>query len=37
MAVVMAGEWVHYLARLQGDLEEGVGAAGEAARQPWWR
>jgi uncharacterized membrane protein YccC len=37
MAVVMAGEWVHYLARLQGDLEEGVGTAGEAARQPWWR
>ncbi len=37
MAVVMAGEWVHYLARLQGDLEEGVSTAFEAARQPWWR
>ena len=37
MAVVMAGEWVQYLARLEADLEEGVGTAVEAARKPWWR
>jgi hypothetical protein len=37
MAVVMAGEWVQYLARLEVDLEDDVGAASEAARKPWWR
>jgi hypothetical protein len=37
MAVVMAGEWVQYLARLEADLEGAVSAAVEAARKPWWR
>ena len=37
MAVVMAGEWVQYLARLQTDLEEAVTTASEVARKPWWR
>ncbi|HMJ38777.1 MAG TPA: FUSC family protein [Verrucomicrobiae bacterium] len=37
MAVVMAAEWVQYLARLEGDLEEAVSTASEAARKPWWR
>jgi len=37
MAVVMAGEWVQNLARLEADLEEAAGAAVEAARKPWWR
>ncbi len=32
MAVVMAGEWVQNLARLEADLEEAVGAAVEAAQ-----
>lgn len=37
MAVVMAGEWVQNLTRLEADLEEAVGAAVEAAQKPWWR
>jgi uncharacterized membrane protein YccC len=37
MAVVMAGEWLQNLARVEGDLEEAVGIAEEAARKPWWR
>ena len=37
MAVVMAGEWVQSLARLEADLEEAAGTAVEAARKPWWR
>jgi hypothetical protein len=37
IAVVIAGEWVQDLTRLEGDLEEPVGAAVDAARKPWWR
>jgi hypothetical protein len=37
MAVVMAGEWVQNLARLETDLEEAVGTVVEAGRKPWWR
>jgi uncharacterized membrane protein YccC len=37
MAVVVAGEWVQSLARLEADLEEAAGTAVEAARKPWWR
>lgn len=37
MAVVMAGEWVQDLARLEADLEGAVCTAVEAARKPWWR
>jgi uncharacterized membrane protein YccC len=37
MAVVMAGEWVQNLTRLEADLEESVNAAVEAAQKPWWR
>jgi hypothetical protein len=37
MAVVMAGEWVENLARLEDDLVRPVATAVEAARQPWWR
>jgi hypothetical protein len=37
MAVVMAGEWVQSLARLETDLESAVSTAAEAARKPWWR
>ena len=37
MAVVMAGEWVQSLARLEVDLETAVSTAVEAARKPWWR
>jgi len=37
MAVVMAGEWVQDLTRLEADLEEPVSAAVEAAQKPWWR
>jgi uncharacterized membrane protein YccC len=37
IAVVMAGEWVQNLTRLEGDLEEPVSAAAEAAQKPWWR
>jgi uncharacterized membrane protein YccC len=37
MALVMAGEWVQNLTRLEADLEEPVSAAAEAAQKPWWR
>ena len=37
MAVVMAGEWVQNLARLEADLDQPVNTAVEAARIPWWR
>jgi uncharacterized membrane protein YccC len=37
MAVVMAGEWVQNLARLEADLEGAAETAVEAARKPWWR
>jgi hypothetical protein len=37
MAVVMAAEWVQYLARLQGDLDQATSTAREAALKPWWR
>jgi len=37
MSVVMAGEWVQNLARLESDLEEAVDTVVEAARKPWWR
>jgi uncharacterized membrane protein YccC len=37
MAVVMAGEWVQNLARLESDLEGAVDTVVEGARKPWWR
>ena len=37
MAVVIAGEWVENMARLEADLERPVTVAVEAARTPWWR
>ncbi len=37
MAVVMAAEWVQYLARLEGNLNQAVSIAREAALKPWWR
>ena len=37
VAVVIAGEWVQNLARLQADLEQPVAAAVAAARIHWWR
>jgi hypothetical protein len=37
IAVVIAGEWVQDLTRLEADLEEAVGVAVEAAKKPWWR
>jgi len=37
MAVVMAAGWVQYLARLQGDLDQAVCTAREAALKPSWR
>jgi uncharacterized membrane protein YccC len=37
MAVVIAGEWVQNLARMEADLEQTVDAAVAAARVPWWR
>jgi uncharacterized membrane protein YccC len=37
MAVVIAGEWLQNLARLESDLEKAASAAAEAARRPWWR
>ena len=37
MAVVMAGEWVQNLARLETDLEGAVSTAADTARKPWWR
>ncbi len=37
MAVVIAGEWVQYLARLETDLAAAVDTARAAALKPWWR
>jgi uncharacterized membrane protein YccC len=37
MAVVIAGEWVQNLVRLEVDLEQPVDAAVAAARTHWWR
>ena len=37
MAVVMAGEWVQNLARLESDLEPAAATAADAASKPWWR
>ncbi len=37
MAVVMAAQWVQYLARLQRDMDQAVGTAREATLSPWWR
>ncbi len=37
VAVVIAGEWVQNVARLEDDLERPVAVAVEAARTPWWR
>ena len=37
MAVVMAGEWIQNLARLEEDLGKPVSVATAAARTPWWR
>lgn len=37
MAVVIAGEWVENVARLEDDLQRPVASAVEAARTPWWR
>lgn len=37
MAVVIAGEWVQNLARMEADLEQPVRAAVEAAATRWWR
>jgi hypothetical protein len=37
IAVVIAGEWVQNLARMEADLEQPVEAAVAAARGHWWR
>jgi hypothetical protein len=37
IAVVIAGEWVQNLARMEADLEKPVKQATEAARIRWWR
>jgi hypothetical protein len=37
MAVVIAGEWVQNLARMEADLEQPVRSAVEAAASRWWR
>jgi uncharacterized membrane protein YccC len=37
MAVVMAGEWVQYLARLVRDLDQAVSTMRAGAMKPWWR
>jgi len=37
IAVVIAGEWVQNLARMEADLEQPVEAAVAAARMRWWR
>jgi len=37
VAVVIGGEWVQDLTRLEADLEEPVTVAVEAAQKPWWR
>ena len=37
IAVVIAGEWVQNLARMEAGLEQPVEAAVAAARMRWWR
>jgi hypothetical protein len=37
IAVVIAGEWVQNLARMEADLEQPIAAAVAAARGHWWR
>ena len=37
MAVVIAGEWVLNVARLENDVQRPVAVAVESARTPWWR
>lgn len=37
MAVVIAGEWVQNLARMEAGLQQPVAAAAAAARISWWR
>jgi uncharacterized membrane protein YccC len=37
MAVVIAGEWVQNLARMEADVQQPVDAAVAAARIHWWR
>jgi uncharacterized membrane protein YccC len=37
MAVVIAGEWVQNLARMEADLEQPVKSALQAAGTPWWQ
>jgi uncharacterized membrane protein YccC len=37
MAVVIAGEWVENIARMEDDLEEPVARAVAAGQTPWWR
>lgn len=37
LAVVIAGEWVANLNRLERSLEKPVALAAEASRVPWWR
>ena len=37
LAVVMSGEWVQNMARLEDDLDRPVATAVAAARAPWWR
>jgi uncharacterized membrane protein YccC len=37
MAVVIAGEWVVNLSRLEDALQRPVAVAAEAAARPWWR
>lgn len=37
MAVVIAGEWVGNLARLEDGLQRPAALAAQAARTPWWR
>lgn len=37
MAVVIAGEWVENVARMEDDLDEPVSRAVVAGQTPWWR
>jgi hypothetical protein len=37
MAVVMAGEWLKNLARLERDVDSAVSTLSDSARKPWWR
>jgi uncharacterized membrane protein YccC len=37
MAVVIAGEWVENIARMEDDLEDPVARAVAAGQTPWWR